>query len=249
MPLPKALMKLHRHLMVYAVMPIHNRRAGGYYLSHRPSFMGSCDPEKFRALRRAWHVGRASNNRGDWARLYFLIATAEDIAERGVPGAIAELGVYRGASAKVLRLLLPGRPLYLFDTFEGLDQRDLAKGGPVGLFTCPLDEVRAFVGDEPDIHYCPGYFPETARMIPADQRFALVHLDMDLYKPTKEACEHFYDRLEPGGVMILHDYHGRVWPGVKQGVDEFIADKPERLAMIPDKSGTAVLVKNAAPRA
>lgn len=246
MPILKTLKKLHRHLMVYAVMPIHNRCGGGYYLSHRPSFMQPYDRAKFCALRRAWHVGRASNNRGDWARLYFLISTAEDVLERKVPGAVAELGVFRGASAKALRILMPDRPLYLFDTFAGLDQRDLDQGGPVGMFKCSLDEVRAFVGDEPDIHYCPGYFPETASMVPDDQRFALVHLDMDLYKPMKAACEFFYDRLEPGGVMILHDYHGRVWPGVKKGVDEFLADKPERLALIPDKSGTAVLVKNAA---
>jgi O-methyltransferase len=32
-----------------------------------------------------------------------------------------------------------------------------------------------------------------------------------------------------------------VWDGAEKAVDEFFADKPERIIVIPDKAGTAVI--------
>lgn len=243
----KFISRLGRHIVVYGWMPIFNTCGRKFYLSHRPDFLNITDPESFRLLRKHWEVGRASNNRGDWTRLFFLISAVRDLERRGVQGAIAELGVYRGASARVLHDLVPGRELYLFDTFEGLDLRDLEPGVPAGLFKCSLDRVRRFVGNDPKVHYCPGYFPQTAAMVPESERFAVVHLDMDLYQPTKAACEFFYPRLEPGGLLIVHDYHSGVWPGVQRALDEFLADKPERPVVIPDKSGTAVVIRCMSP--
>jgi O-methyltransferase len=178
--------------------------------------------------------------------LYFLVASVEALEENGVPGAIAELGVYKGSSAKIIHHLAPDRDLYLFDTFDGFPEsharRDpgaIAAGG----YAYGFDEVRRFIGDHPNIRYCKGTFPETATMAPADVKFAMVHLDCDLYVPTKAALEFFYPRLVPGGLLILHDYYSGCWPGVPRAVDEFLADKPEGLIRIPDKSGTAALTK------
>ncbi|MGH9656472.1 MAG: TylF/MycF/NovP-related O-methyltransferase, partial [Bryobacteraceae bacterium] len=41
-----------------------------------------------------------------------------------VNGAMAEVGVYRGASARLIRDADPRRELHLFDTFEGLPEPD-----------------------------------------------------------------------------------------------------------------------------
>ena len=79
--------------------------------------------------------------------------------------------------------------------------------------------------------------------LPEDARFALVHLDCDLYAPTRAAMEFFYPRLTRGGLLVVHDYASGHWPGVVRAVDEFLADKPEKPVLIPDKSGSAALVK------
>ena len=54
---------------------------------------------------------------------YVRLKTLEALCLRldGVPGAVAELGVYRGGFSRWLNLLLPERTLLLFDTFEGFD--------------------------------------------------------------------------------------------------------------------------------
>ncbi|MGN1368958.1 MAG: TylF/MycF/NovP-related O-methyltransferase, partial [Aristaeellaceae bacterium] len=54
-----------------------------------------------------------------------LRRTAERISTLGVPGSVAEMGCYRGDTSWQLSALLPDRTLYLFDTFSGLDPRDL----------------------------------------------------------------------------------------------------------------------------
>ena len=50
----------------------------------------------------------------------------------GVRGAAAELGVYRGDTAWQINDLFADRKLYLFDTFEGFDERDLVSESTAG---------------------------------------------------------------------------------------------------------------------
>jgi len=71
----------------------------------------------------------------------------------------------------------------------------------------------------------------------------LVHIDCDLYAPVDAALRYFYPRLITGGFLVIHDYLNFFWNGVGRAVDEFFADKPEKLVPIPDKSGTAVIRK------
>ena len=68
-------------------------------------------------------------------------------------------------------------------------------------------------------------------------------LDADLYQPTKTGLEYFYEKLEVGGFLILHDYNNPRWPGVMQAAQEFFSDKPETPIQIPDKSGSSIIRK------
>ena len=52
------------------------------------------------------------------------------LRSRGVSGAFAELGVYRGDASRAIHTAAPERRLYLFDTFDGFPAQDLA--GPDG---------------------------------------------------------------------------------------------------------------------
>ena len=70
---------------------------------------------------------------------------------------------------------------------------------------------------------------------------AFVHIDPDLYEPTKEGLILFYPLLSQGGIMLIHDYNA--WPGARKAVDEFFLDKNEYVIPMPDKSGSAIIVK------
>jgi Macrocin-O-methyltransferase (TylF) len=79
--------------------------------------------------------------------------------------------------------------------------------------------------------------------IPFDERFAFVQIDCDLYQPAKAALEYFYPRMSHGGLIVVHDLATGRWPGISQAVNEFLADKPESLVLMPDTSGSAAIVR------
>jgi O-methyltransferase len=162
------------------------------------------------------------------------------VLEEEIPGAIAELGVYRGKTSRLLRKLAPDRTLYLFDTFKGFPEQDLPS--PDKRFSdTTIGEVQRVVGDLSRVEFRAGYFPETARGL-EDERFAFVMLDVDLFAPTLAGLEFFYPRMAPGGYIFSHDYHNHDPNfGVRQAFDEFLRDKPESFVEIPDLWGTVVL--------
>lgn len=220
--------------------------SGSYAVQHLPEWMAKTSFD-FAAWRTLWTRQNPRNDRADLARLVMFLENARLIEHEGVAGSLAELGVYKGTTAKLLHALMPSRRLWLFDTFEGFDARDLAHESKAGDFRfddTSLEAVLRYVGEGGDVRACKGRFPETASEVPDDETFALVHLDADLYKPTADALAFFYPRLAPGGLLILHDYGSGAWPGIAQAADAFLADKPEGLVRIPDKSGTAILRRN-----
>lgn len=196
-------------------------------------------------------LDRLEQASADKVRLYNFWFQVERLKREAVPGAFAELGVYKGETAELLHVLDPERPLYLFDTFEGFQAQDLAlensfgKSYKPGFFSdTELEAVQKRLGNSANLHYYPGYFPETTQELP-EQCYALVHLDADLYWPTLQACRYFYARLSPGGVLIVHDYN-HIWDGVRQALDEFNQTIPENLIEVADRQGTVMIVKQKA---
>ena len=57
-------------------------------------------------------------------------------------------------------------------------------------------------------------------------KVSLIHIDVDLYEPTKVALEQLWPLVVSGGVVVLDEYAFLEWPGETQGVDEFIASLP-----------------------
>ena len=239
--------KQYRSLVKRGVVPMVHA-SDSYIVQHLPEWMHQTSFD-FTAMRALWIARNPHNDRVDLARLLMFVENARQLEKDRVEGSLAELGVYRGTTAKILHTLLPQRRLFLFDTFEGFDARDLphekAQASDSPQFTdTSLAAVARFLGESPLIHLCPGYFPATGAQVPDGERFALVHLDADLFKPTWDALEFFYPKVSPGGLIILHDYSSQAWPGIAEAVDRFFADKPESIVLVPDRSGTAIVRKH-----
>jgi O-methyltransferase len=162
---------------------------------------------------------------------------------RSVAGDFAEVGVYRGGGARVLSRVKGDRTLHLFDTFAGMPDTDPARdtAHSAGDFAdTSLEAVRRYVGTD-GVRYYPGLFPDTTIGHEAAlQRFAFVHLDVDIFQSTLAGLRFFYPRLSPGGMVVTHDYDARTCPGVAQAYDEFFADKPERVLPIWDSQALVV---------
>jgi hypothetical protein len=222
-------------------------RSGKLILQAMPLSVGHAGID-VAALRRDWIAGDPKGNDRDLVRMLFLAGSIAALQRARVPGAFAELGVWRGNSAKVISRLAPDRLLYLLDTFSGFapdDAKAEQPGGPImqHFVDTSVEQVRRFLGASPLHRFIVGRFPDTAAQIPAEECFAFVHLDCDLYAPIRASLEFFYPRLSPGGMIVVHDYASGRWPGVTQAVDDFLADKPESLILIPDTSGTAAFTR------
>ncbi len=219
------------------------------YVAYRPdSDITHFVYPEIRHLSETWTKGNEVNNAGDLPQpLRGLVLNIRQVMEDGVPGDMAELGVFRGNSAAVLAhyARLHDRRVFLFDTFEGFDKRDLVgedKSKPMEFADTSLNLVRQLVGDE-SVQYVRGRFPESVPAELNERRLCIAHIDCDLYEPAKAGLEFFYPRLVPGGLLILHDYANPYWEGIKRAVDEFCRGIPERLVVLADKSGTAMIRK------
>jgi O-methyltransferase len=148
-------------------------------------------------------------------------------ATRKVPGDVAEVGVYRGGSARLICEVRGNRTLYLFDTFEGLPSTDhLDARFGAGQYAASFEKVQHYLSAFPEVRIFKGLFPATSGPI-SDKRFSFVHLDADLYQPTRDSLEFFYPRLNAGGMFLIHDY---LWAeGVRKAAQEFFASRPETI--------------------
>jgi len=187
----------------------------------------------------------------DYIRKAVLALVAEMLKKRGVEGALAEVGVCTGAFSRLMSELFPERDIYLFDTFEGFDPRDLKRADEFDRYKirrlkCDVKEttVEYVLSHMPFRERCivrKGYFPETAAGMPEDIRFSLVSLDADLYNPTIAGLEYFYPRMANGGVIMVHDYNS-FWGGIASAVDEFAEKYALFPLVIPDECGSALFI-------
>lgn len=183
----------------------------------------------------------------EYVRLATFELCAHEITTKHVPGDIAELGVYQGDFAKVLNRAFPDRVLYLFDTFDGFDARDIAGDQTRGYSDGSGDfrtSVQIVLDKMPFPDQCRiqgGWFPDTAAGI--EGPFAFVSLDADLYDPLLAGLQFFYPRLNPGGFVFVHDYNNAGYGGARKAVEHFAATTGVRYVPIPDRSGTVIFTK------
>lgn len=160
-------------------------------------------------------------------------------ASAKIYGDIAEVGVYKGASAKIIAQVKGKKSLHLFDTFEGLPEIskiDNPEQFYKGKFVVTFEDVKKYLKKYPNVFFYKGLFPQTAGPV-KNKTFSFVNLDVDLYESTKNCLEFFYPRMTKGGIIISHDYIDAA--GVKKAVDEFFRDKPETVLEL---SGSQCLI-------
>ncbi len=176
------------------------------------------------------------------------------LATRGLEGCLAEVGVFRGGTSRILCEAKGDAPLYLCDTFEGMPmlQNDHdTKGVWVNTHTTTsLESVREYVGGYPNVHFVKGIFPESVAKHPElameQKKFKFVNLDVDLYESTLQSLAWFWPRMVSGGWVVTHNYnltYGK-WgntPGVEKSFKEYLKDDACRIVEIAETQ--ALIIK------
>ena len=165
----------------------------------------------------------------------------------GVPGDTAECGVYGGASSWFIcdHFRGSGRVHHGFDSFEGLSDPTPLDGSYWHVGDLSVGEAEAQELLEPfGARLYRGWIPERFDAV-ADRTFAFVHVDVDLYQPTRDSLEFFCPRLAPGGVILLDDHGFTTCPGATRAAEEYMAGRPESIIQLT--TGQAFIVKAADP--
>ncbi len=177
------------------------------------------------------------------------------LAEAAIrPGtAVAEFGVYRGATARLLAEVAarraPGARIHLLDTFAGMPSaqaydysgEDYRPGDLGDVDIAAVRRLMDMPGVEPRFHV--GMFSDTLPAVDEPAELSLVHIDSDLYDSLMQACDWAYPRTRAGGMIVFDDYGSEDCPGASRAIEEFFAPRPEEPIVLP--TGQALVVKSA----
>jgi O-methyltransferase len=159
-------------------------------------------------------------------RCYELWSLVGELRE--VPGAILEVGVWRGGTGALMAARAESLgvedPVYLCDTWRGV-----VKTGDVDTYyrdgkhdDASREIVAELVGSMglPNVELLPGVFPDETGGRIADRSFRLCHCDVDVYQSAHDVFEWVWPRLSPGGMVVFDDYGFPACPGVTKFVNE-----------------------------
>jgi len=159
-----------------------------------------------------------------------------------LPGDVLEFGVYKGAS--IVRLISfrdllehsSSRKVIGFDAF-GKFPHDLSLESDRGFvkmfesaggFGISKQELESHLENKKTTNYelvegdivdsLPLYLEKNPSL-----KIALLHVDCDTYEPTKIILENLWDKIVPGGILMLDDY-GTV-EGETKAVDEYFQNE------------------------
>ncbi len=175
-------------------------------------------------------------------RLDSLHECLDRIRANNIPGDLMECGVWRGGGCILMAGYLKihndtGRQVIIADSFDGLPPSSHAEDQGLVLdktafpeLAVSLDEVKSnfatygLLGE--NLTFLRGWFKDTLKHTQSDQ-IALLRLDGDLYESTMDALRALYDRVAPGGIVVIDDW-GAV-AACRKAVEDFFADRGEPL--------------------
>jgi len=167
----------------------------------------------------------------------------ETIRKEEIAGSIVEFGVYRGESLRELVLMCEGldlsRPVYGFDSFEGLPETSQTNDLDCfekGQFAAEFDEVKSLleVDRKKNVQLLRGWFDETlakadVQRDPGLEKIAFARIDCDIYDSAVTCLQFIQNRLADGAFLIFDDWSHKPDLGETKAFFEFCDRVGDRL--------------------
>lgn len=181
-------------------------------------------------------------------RVYIVCWFANHV--KHLEGDFVECGVNTGAYAKAIVEYTGfnqlGKTFHLLDTFDGLvpelvseAERQAGLDKYLGQYKNVYEGVlKTFKNDK--VNIIKGAVPGTLLSCEA-KKIAYLSIDMNNAEPEIAAAEYFYDKVVPGGVIILDDYGFPQHINQKIAFDEFARQKGISILSLP--TGQGIILK------
>jgi len=165
--------------------------------------------------------------------LYNLV---QKVNSMGLDGDIVECGVWNGGSAALMAFAClknnaaNNRILWLFDSFAGLpppgprdgiiENKYYFQGLNEGSVQKVEKAFRKLSLPMDDVNIFPGWFENTLTKAEIE-RIAILHIDADWYNSVMSVLQAFYDKVVPGGFIVLDDYG--YWDGCTRAFEDYVS--------------------------
>jgi O-methyltransferase len=177
-------------------------------------------------------------------RVYIVCFFADHV--KSLTGDFVECGVNTGAYAKAIITYTEfnklGKTFHLLDTYDGLVPElvsDEEKKAGLDTYLSQYKNVyegvvKTFQND--NVNIIRGTVPGTLPQCSAE-KIAYLSIDMNNVAPEIAAAEYFYDKVVPGGVIILDDYGFPQHINQKKAFDLFAQRKGIQILSLPTGQG------------
>ena len=201
------------------------------------------------AFRRVYEVVEDSTLL-DQMRLYELWRLAGQVDT--IPGDVIEVGSWRGGAGCLIASRIaehsPDATVFLCDTFEGVVKAGpddpTYQGGEHADATPDVVRSLATRLGLSNVDVLVGTFPDDTGATVENRTFRFVHMDLDVYRSSRDAFAWLRPRLAVGSVTVFDDYGFSLTEGARKFVDELEGD-PD-FVVVHNLNGQAVVVRRAA---
>jgi hypothetical protein len=216
--------------------------------------------DKWRSLYKTTQAvtqGDSTDNIFRQCRFYSTLQMANYAASLPV-GDVIECGCWHGHSTVAIAAILAdhgfsGR-FHVFDSFEGglsdfqeedesyFELSENEKRAQIKQFASNMEFVSSVTAKFGFVELNRGWIPQSFASFSA-RPVKFVHVDVDMYEPTKAALEFFWDDLVSDGCIVVDDYNHGVFEGATRAVDEFLETRAPRIFYKVPFAGSCYMIK------
>lgn len=166
--------------------------------------------------------------------LEIILSCLGEVLRQGVAGEVVEFGCYTGTTSLFLQRMLrqndSDKRLHVYDSFAGLPdkvQQDASVAGDqfkTGELSAKKSQfILNFKKANLPLPYIhKAWFKDLTKSDVPDS-IALAFLDGDYYESILDSLNLVWDKLSPGSILIVDDYHNEALPGAKKALDEWLS--------------------------
>lgn len=189
---------------------------------------------------KSWNDNALSaSDKGIVWRRYILAMAAYHCQH--LEGDFVECGAYQGVGAKTVIDYLGGpdfaKTFWLYDVFE--HSKDMVNHSMPEHGEQLFDEVKARFKDYPRVHVIKGFLPEILKE-GAPEKIAYLHLDLNQAPAEIATLDALFERVVPGGTIILDDYEMLFYREQKFAEDDWFGQRGYKVFPLPTSQGFVI---------
>ena len=185
------------------------------------------------------------------AETAILISLLQQVLAKNIEGDVVELGCYKGDTSILFQreLQKADKTLWLYDSFAGLPEKTREDSSAAGdqfksgeLFVTKREVIEKFKRQNlPLPKIKKAFFEDLDPTKDLPEKICFAFLDGDLYTSIKTSLSLIESKMQPGSIIVVHDYNNPELPGSTRAVDEWLKNHPGKYSSFQAKETLVII--------